>query len=109
VIHRAPKHSTRAIALATVALALAGCGQLNHNAELNDTHQTSGAAIDTALENQLAKQGLTGARVSCAKTMIVDAGTTIYCSLSGAGSHTTVRFLFKDLTGAIDPSSVQAS
>jgi hypothetical protein len=94
---------------ATVALAAAGCGQLNHNAELNDGPQTSGTVTGTALEQLLTKQGLSGAHVSCAKTLIVDVGTTSSCTLTNAGPKTAVQFRFKDSSGTIDPSSVRAS
>jgi hypothetical protein len=47
--------------------------------------------------------------VTCAKTMIVNVGTTTSCNLTGAGKSATVRFTFRSSHGAIDPASVKTS
>jgi hypothetical protein len=91
-----------------VVMVLAGCGRLNRAATINQTTQTPGAAAATAVQRQLAKQGVPNAQVTCAKTMIVNVGTRTSCNLSGAGTKSTVRFTFSSTDGAIDPASVKA-
>ena len=90
-------------------LGLASCGRLNRTATLNETTQTPGARTASALQQQLAKEGFPNARVSCAKSMIVNVGTRTSCNLAGAGTKGTVRFTFSSSHGAIDPASVRAS
>jgi len=90
-------------------LAVAGCGRLNRAATINQTTQTPGATTGSALQQQLAKEGFPNARVSCAKSMIVNVGTRTSCSLAGVGTKDTVRFTFTSSHGAVDPSSVKAS
>jgi hypothetical protein len=97
------------VLVALAALTLAACGQSNRTATLNQTTRVSGAEADTLLQQQLARQGFPGATVSCAKSIIVNVGTTTSCNLSGAGAHRKVRFTFTDLSGYIDPASVKAS
>jgi hypothetical protein len=95
--------------VAVVLLALASCGRLTRVATINQTTQTPGAAAATALQQQLAKQGLSNARVTCAKSMVVNVGTRTSCTLSGAEGKGTVRFTFSSTDGTIDPASVKAS
>jgi hypothetical protein len=90
-------------------LALAGCGRLNRAATINQVTRAPGAATEVALQQQLAKQGLPSARVTCAKHMIVNVGTRTSCVLTGAGTKSIVRFTFSGSDGAIDPASVKAS
>ena len=87
-------------------LALAGCGRLNRAATINQTTHTSGATTAAALQQQLSKQ-FPNAHVTCATRMIVNVGTRTGCALTGAEGKSTVRFIFRDSNGAIDPSSVQ--
>jgi hypothetical protein len=97
-------------ALAVIGLlVLAGCGRLNRAATINQVTTTSGAAAAAALEHQMASRGLPGARVTCAKSLIVNVGTTTSCNLTGAGGKRTVRFTFSFSNGAIDPASVKPS
>jgi hypothetical protein len=98
-----------AAALVIGLLAFVACGRLNRAATINQVSETPGAAAATALQQQLAKQGFPNARVSCAKTMIVNVGTRTSCNLTGAGSNGTVRFTFSGSDGAIDLASVKAS
>ena len=91
------------------AVALAGCGRLNRAATINQVTTTSGAAAASALARQLASHGLSGAHVSCVKTLIVNVGTENACTLTGAGKNGTVRFTFSSSHGAIDPGSVKPS
>jgi hypothetical protein len=99
----------RAAALVIGLLALAGCGRLNRAATINQVTLTPGAPAATALQQQLAQKGFPNARVSCAKSLIVNVGTRTACSLSGAGTNSTVRFTFSSSDGAIDLASVKAS
>jgi hypothetical protein len=87
-------------------LALAGCGRLNRAATLNQTTQTSGVVAAATLQKQLIKQGQPRARVTCAKTMIVNVGTRTSCLLTGVGANGAVRFTFLNSHGLIDPASV---
>ena len=97
-------------ALAVIGLVvLAGCGRLNRAATINQVTTTSGAAAAAALEQQLASHGLPGARVTCAKSLIVNVGTTTACNLTGAGGKRAVRFTFSSSNGAIDPASAKPS
>ena len=97
-------------ALAVIGLVvLAGCGRLNRAATINQVTTTSGAAAAAALQQQLASHGLPGARVTCAKSLIVNVGTTTSCNLTGAGGKRAVRFTFSSSNGAIDPASVKPS
>jgi hypothetical protein len=90
-------------------LALAGCGRLNRAATINQVTTTPGATAAAALQQQLARHGLPGARVTCTKALIVNVGTTNSCSLTGAGKNGTVRFTFSSSHGGIDPASVKTS
>jgi hypothetical protein len=112
-----------------VAVALAGCGGTDRAGTENDSAQVSGTTVAAALQQQLAKQGVSGAQVNCAKTIIVNVGPRVTCNLSAGGGGTstaaaatassssgssstsvgkTVTFTFKTLDGKIDPSSVKA-
>jgi hypothetical protein len=88
---------------------VAGCGRLNRTATINQTTQAPGATTAAALQRQLAKEGVPNARVSCAKSMIVNLGTRTSCRLAGARTKDIVRFTFSSSRGAIDPASVGAS
>jgi hypothetical protein len=90
-------------------LALAGCGRLNRSATINQVTTTPGAPAAATLERQLASHGMSGAHVTCAKTMIVNIGTTTSCNLTGAGRDSTVRFTFSSSPGRIDTASVKTS
>src|SRR6516162_9093955 len=92
--------------VAILLLVLAGCGRLNRAATINQTTHTSGATTAAALQQQLSKQ-FPNAHVTCATRMIVNVGTRTGCALTGAEGKSTVRFIFRDSNGAIDPSSVQ--
>ena len=119
----------RAGLLGVVAVALAGCGGTDRVGTENDSAQVSGATVAAALQQQLAKEGVSGAQVNCAKTIIVNVGPRVTCNLSGGGGGTstaaaatassssgssstsagkTVTFTFRTLDGKIDPSSVKA-
>ena len=87
---------------------LAGCGKLNRAATINQATQTSGETTAAALQQQLASQ-FPNAHVSCSKSMIVNVGTRTSCALTGAEGKGTVRFTFRNSSGAIDPASVKAS
>jgi hypothetical protein len=90
-------------------LALAGCGRLNRAATINQVTTTSGAAAAATIEQQLASHGVPGAHVVCAKTMIVNVGTTTSCNLTGAEKNKTVRFTFSSSHGRINAASVKTS
>jgi hypothetical protein len=92
---------------AIAILSLAGCANTNRVATLN--LETSGATVANTLEKQLAIKGFPSAKVTCAKTLVVDVGTTDTCRLSGAGSNGTVHFTFKNYGGTIVLSSVKTS
>jgi hypothetical protein len=99
-------------ALALGALSATGCGRLNRTATLGlntSTVHLSGPAIVVALERQLAAKGLPSASVSCARTIAVHLGVTVKCDLSGAGSHHSVRFTFKNTRGEVESSSVKVT
>jgi hypothetical protein len=96
-------------AVLLAAAALAGCGRLNRTATLNQVHLTSGAATAIVLQQQLAKLGHPSVHVSCAKTMIVEVGTSTSCTVTGVGPKGIVRFTFSKPSGAVDPASVKAS
>jgi hypothetical protein len=114
--------------IGVVAAALAGCGGTDRVDTENNNTQVSGEAVATALQQQLAKEGVSGAKVSCAKTIIVNVGPRVTCTLgtgaggtatsaassSGGGASSTsanepVTFTFKTLGGKIDLSSVKGS
>jgi hypothetical protein len=95
--------------LLVAALALAGCGRLNRTATINQVTLVPGPVTAAALQQQLAKQSVPNARVTCAKNMIVNVGTRTACTLAGAGTKDIVTFTFTTKHGAIDPASVSAS
>jgi hypothetical protein len=88
-------------------LALAGCGRLNRTATINQVTRTPGAATAAALEQELASHGMSGAHVTCARTMIVRVGVTNSCTVTGAGKSKTVRFTYSSKHGAIKSASVR--
>lgn len=94
-------------ALVVAVMAAAGCGRLTRTATINQVTLAPGAATAAALRQQLAKQGVPDARVSCVKRMIVNVGTRTSCALAGAGAKDTVSFTFRSSDGAIAPSSVR--
>jgi hypothetical protein len=96
------------VALAVVALLVAGCGRLNRTATLNQT--TPGPAAALVLQQQLARQGHSGLLVHCGKSVIVvNVGITYACALTGAGrALRTVAFTFTSTSGKINLSSVRA-
>jgi len=94
--------------VALAALTLAGCGRLTRAATINQVTQTPGAAAAVRVQEQLAQHGYANARVTCAKTLIVNVGTDTTCGVAGAGSNTLVRFTFTHTNGDIDLSSVEA-
>jgi hypothetical protein len=71
--------------------------------------QIPGESVDKTLEKDLAEQGAPNATVNCPQNIIVKAGTTVTCNVSGAGGAATgsVTFTFSSETGEVDPSSVQ--
>jgi len=93
--------------LAIALLSLAGCANTNRVATLN--LETPGATAATTLEKQLAIEGFPNAKVTCAKTLVVNVGTTHSCRLSGAGPNGTVKFSFRNYGGKIVLSSVKTS
>lgn len=95
--------------LGAVAVLLAGCAGSTRTATENDATQVSGTALATTLQDQLAKHGLTGASVSCAKAVIVNVGPQVSCKASAGGVTKTVRFTFKTLDGKVDLPSVKVS
>ena len=99
---------SRLVVLVLALLSLAGCGRLTRTATLNQTTQIPGPVAESALAQQLARQGLTGARVHCAQSVIVYVGTATTCTLTGSGSQHIVRFTFKNTSGQIAPASVKA-
>jgi hypothetical protein len=116
-----------AILVGLLAVALAGCGGSDRTATANNSSQVSGQSVAAALQTQLAKEGVSGAQVSCAKTIIVNVGPKVSCTVSSGGAGATaaaasgtagasprgagktVTFTFKTLDGKIDLSSVKAS
>jgi len=97
----------RASLLAIALLVLAGCGTVNRVATLN--YQTPGTTVATNLQKQLAAKGFPSAKVSCAKTLVVNVGATAKCTVTGAGTSKTVKFSFTNPTGKIKVSSVKVS
>ena len=112
--------------LGLLAVALAGCAGSDRTATDNNSSQVSGQSVAAALQTQLAKEGVSGAQVSCAKKIIVNVGPKVTCTLSSAGggataaasgtagasspgASKTVTFSFRTLDGKIDLSSVKAS
>jgi hypothetical protein len=96
-----------ALALVASVLVVAACGTLNRTATLNQN--ISGAAAAHTLKQQLARLGHPGARVRCAKRLIANVGITRSCSISGAGTYTSVRFTFSSPRGTINTGSVKVS
>jgi hypothetical protein len=84
-----------------------GCASSNRVGTLNP--ETSGSKVAAMLQKQLAVKGFPGAKVTCAKTLVVNVGGIETCRLTGAGPNSTVRFTFKNYSGTIAPSSVKAS
>src|SRR3954451_11979106 len=66
--------------------------------------QIPGSEVDSAIEQQLATEGVDGATVTCPETIIVKVGTTVTCDVSGAQGLAggTVTFTFSSEDGAID-------
>jgi hypothetical protein len=113
--------------LGLLAVALAGCAGSDRTATANNSSQVSGQSVAAALQTQLAKEGVSGAQVSCAKNIIVNVGPKVTCTLSGGGGGAsaaassgtagasppgatkTVTFTFRTLDGKIDLSSVKGS
>jgi hypothetical protein len=105
---RARSASRLAVTAAIAGVALAGCGRLNRAATINQVTTTSGAAVATVLAHQLAAHhALTGAQVSCSKTVIVNVGVNALCHVSGAGHSKLVRFTFSSKSGRISATSVK--
>jgi hypothetical protein len=73
--------------------------------------QVPGQVADTAVEKQLAAQGIPNATVDCPQNIIVKTGTTVSCNITGAqgAATSTVTFTFSDAEGTVDPSSVSTS
>jgi len=88
-------------------MSLVGCANSNHVGTLN--LETSGAKVATTLQKQLATKGFPNAKVTCAKTLVINVGGTEACRLTGAGTNSTVHFTFKNYSGKIAPASVKAS
>jgi hypothetical protein len=104
---RSLRRAAGASLLALALLALTACGQLNRATTLNQpAHTTTAAAVESALEQQLAKLGVSNPKVTCAKTLIVNVGTTNTCALTGERGK-LVRFTFANSKGEINVSSVQ--
>jgi hypothetical protein len=99
----------RASFLGVAVLATVGCGEPTRIATLNETTQVKGETVAATLREQLANHGFPSATVSCAKTILVNVGPAVSCSLSGAGAKGTVTFTFRTLDGKIDLSSVKVS
>jgi hypothetical protein len=97
----------RASLLASVVLSLAACAGPTRIATLYQTARIPGAPAETTLQRELVKRGFPSATVSCAKTIIVNVGPASSCSVTGAGTHKTVKFTFRTLDGKIDLSSVK--
>jgi hypothetical protein len=100
------------VALPLATLSVAGCGGLNRSATLGLTTKTirvSGSSAEVILQDQLAREGFATAKVTCARTIVVDVGVSLTCRLNGAGSSRTVRFAFKDTHGLIDRSPLRVS
>jgi hypothetical protein len=73
--------------------------------------QIPGATAETAIETSLAARGAPGATVTCPDTIVVKVGTTVTCDVSGVqGAATgTVTYTFSDVSGTVDPASVETS
>ncbi len=95
-----------AAAMALAGLALAGCGRLTRTATINQVTTTSGSVVAAAVAQQLADHGLSGARVTCAKAVIVDVDSHVACTATIAGKSRLVRFSFNSPNGQIKASSV---
>ena len=106
---RSPSSAGLAALSAIAVLALAGCGRLTRTATINQVTTTSGAAAALALQQHLASHGMSAARVTCAKRLIVNVGTTTSCGVTGAGGANTVRFTFSSSQGNLDLASVKTS
>ena len=65
--------------LGLLAVALAGCAGSDRTATANNSSQVSGQSVAAALQTQLAKEGVSGAQVSCAKNIIVTVGPKVTC------------------------------
>jgi Domain of unknown function (DUF4333) len=68
----------------------------------------AGASLDTALEQDLAANGVPGATVNCPAKVTVKPGTIVTCPVKGAGGGVgKVSFEFSDASGSIEGSSVK--
>jgi hypothetical protein len=100
----------RSLIASLVAIALpslVGCANTNRVATLN--LETSGATVARTLEEQLASKSFPSAKVSCAKTLVVNVGATETCRVSGAGAKSEVQFTFRNYSAKIVRSSVKIS
>jgi hypothetical protein len=95
------------LALGAAVFLLTACGRLNRTATLNQS--TPGLVAAIVLQHQLARQGHPAARVTCAKTLVVNVGITYVCGVRGAGAFRSVRFTFTSPRGTINLSSVKPS
>jgi hypothetical protein len=73
--------------------------------------QVPGSYVDQQLEAALAKEGITGATVTCPSNIIVKTDSPVTCNVTGAqGKATTeVTFTFTSEDGEVDSSSVSTS
>ena len=72
--------------------------------------QLPGATVDKAIEDDLAKSGVTGATVNCPETVTVAVGKTFTCPFTtSAGRQGQVSFTFSNASGTVDSSSVKES
>jgi hypothetical protein len=69
-----------------------------------------GSWVDGQLEQALAKEGISGATVTCPATIVVKVGTTVTCNVTGKnGVKGQVTFQFTNANGSVDTSSVSES
>jgi hypothetical protein len=95
--------------LGVLATLLAGCAESTRIATENDGTEVSGQTLATTLQQRLAQLGVTGPTVNCGKTVIVNVGPEVSCTVSAAGATKTVKFQFKTLDGKVDLPTVKVS
>ena len=72
--------------------------------------QLPGTTIDKAIEEDLAKSGVTGTTVNCPDTVTVAVGKTFTCPFTTSGGRQgQVSFTFSSASGTVDSSSVKTS
>jgi hypothetical protein len=107
-VSRVNRVGASGLAILSVAV-LAACTGPTRVATLNNATRISGTRVQSALQQELARQGHPNAMVTCARSIVVNVGPAVSCTVTGAGANQTVHFTFKTLDGVISVSSVKAS